>query len=64
MGKSNAKGTRKTAGKNIKETQKKKDPSDDCLSVWLFTNVDRDGKFAFDVGRDDFDSRLVLEKMM
>lgn len=32
--------------------------------VWLFSNIDRAGKFAFDVNREDFKHAEVLGKMI
>jgi 5S rRNA maturation endonuclease (ribonuclease M5) len=32
--------------------------------VWVFTDIDRSGKFAFDLSRDDFEHKEVLEKMI
>lgn len=39
-------------------------PSEQKNPIWLFTNLDRDGDFAFDVNRDDFDYCDFLEKMI
>lgn len=32
--------------------------------VWAFDRIDRDGEFAFDVKREDFDAKAVFEKMI
>ena len=32
--------------------------------VWMFDCIDRDGKFAFDVKREDFDAKQVLDKIV
>ena len=49
-----------TTGKNNREAKSRRDPSEDCFPVWIFTKVDVSGKFAFDVSRHDFDSKYVL----
>lgn len=38
--------------------------SDGKWPIWRFTNLDKDGEFAFDVNRTDFDSKDFLEKMI
>lgn len=38
--------------------------TDNELLVWSFDNIDRNGNFAFDVTRADFDHRLFVEKMI
>ena len=53
-----------TTGKNNREAKSRRDPSEDCFPVWIFTKVDVSGKFAFDVSRHDFDSRYVLGKII
>ena len=32
--------------------------------IWRFDKIDRDGKFAFDLSRNDFQHREVLQKLM
>lgn len=32
--------------------------------IWRFDLIDRDGKFAFDLSRNDFQHREVLQKLM
>ena len=61
---SQSKRARKTVGKSIKTTQKAKDPTEDCLPIWTFTDIDKSGKFAFDICRKDFDLKLVFSKMI
>jgi len=38
--------------------------TDNKRPVWIFTNVDMAGKFAFDIHRDDFQHLEVMEKMI
>ncbi len=38
--------------------------SDRERPVWLFTNLDREGQFAFDTNRPDFDHKDFIEKMI
>ena len=62
MGKN--KSTKKTVPVAKKQTVKSTYSSDNMKSVWLFDKLDRDGKFAFDVNRDDFEAKLFLDKMI
>jgi len=32
--------------------------------IWVFTNIDNDGAFAFNPSREDFDSQAVLTKII
>lgn len=56
--------TKKTKVKNIKTTVKPDIQSDDCFPVWVFSRIDRNGQFAFDIRRKDFDHYEVLDKMI
>lgn len=38
--------------------------TDHLRSVWVFTDIDKGGKFAFDVSRDDFHHKDVMEKLI
>ena len=37
---------------------------DSCKPAWMFDRIDRNGKFAFDVSRKDFDIHLVFDKLL
>lgn len=39
-------------------------PSDGKLVVWIFDNIDRAGKFAFDISRKDFKPYDIMEKLI
>lgn len=41
-----------------------KENADTVCPVFCFDMIDRDGMFAFDILRDDFNHKLVLEKMI
>lgn len=56
--------TKKADSSAQKQTVKEAYSSDNMKSVWLFDKLDRDGKYAFDIRRDDFDSNLFLDKMI
>lgn len=50
---------------NLTEDEKDSGYSTDGKKViWLFDMIDRSGKFAFDLNRDDFLHREVMEKMI
>ncbi len=50
---------------SLKHTVKEQGYSTDGKKViWLFDMIDRSGKFAFDLNRDDFLYREVMEKMI
>lgn len=38
--------------------------TDDSLCYWTFANIDRSGKFAFDINRKDFNSKFFLAKLI
>lgn len=38
--------------------------SDRKAPVWIFDKIDRSGDYAFDVSREDFNHKLVLEKII
>lgn len=38
--------------------------SENEFIVWTFRNIDRDGKFAFDTNRKDFDFKNFVDKML
>lgn len=58
--------------KNVKSTKIKSERkvvenavnSDTDCPIWIFTDIDRDGYFAFDVRRDDFNHYEVLDKLI
>ena len=59
----------KRAKKNDKQrdktTHSKPIKSSDTLKpIWMFDMIDKGGKFAFDVLRDDFNHKEVLDKMI
>lgn len=41
-----------------------KETTDNQCPIWIFSDIDRDGKFAFDVNRSDFEHRIILEKII
>lgn len=43
---------------------KKSDSAADKFPIWTFRNVDRDGKFAFNPNREDFDAEDFINKML
>lgn len=47
-----------------KTTVKQSYSSDTKKSVWLFDKIDRDGRFAFDINRNDFEHKHFLDKMI
>lgn len=56
---------RKKTTVSLKSTVKEQGYSTDGKKViWLFDMIDRSGKFAFDLNRDDFLHREVMEKMI
>ena len=61
--------TVKSLGKKSPKKQKplgKKsaDPSAGLCPVWIFTNIDNDGRFAFNPQRDDFDTSDFVTKLI
>lgn len=38
--------------------------SDKKKVIWCFDQIDRDGKFAFDLDRDDFQHKMFMEKLL
>lgn len=59
-----AKKTKKENNKREKRTVITPSSSDNTKVLWVFDNVDKDGDFSFDIDREDFNHKLVLEKMM
>ena len=56
---------------SFKKSQKSRSSSNKIIPssenefiVWTFRNIDRDGKFAFDTSRKDFDLKNFVEKMI
>lgn len=58
------KNTKKTEISSTKQTTKISYSSDNMNSVWLFDKLDRNGSYAFDIYRKDFDPVLFLDKMI
>ena len=54
--------TRKQAGRHT--TQQVASSTDNLNPIWVFDKIDRNGKFAFDVNRQDFDHKEILAKMI
>lgn len=52
------------AAKNKLILENKNKSNDATIIVWSFARVDRNGEFAFDINRDDFDVGEFLEKLM
>lgn len=50
--------------KNKKIITKTPNNSDTKYPIWLFTNIDKDGDFAFDTNRCDFQANDFIEKMI
>ena len=48
----------------IKAASKKDSGSENLKIIWLFDNVDKDGIFAFDINRPDFDHKEFLDKLL
>jgi len=56
---------KKTSFKKSRSSSNKIIPSSENeFIVWTFRNIDRDGKFAFDTSRKDFDLKNFVEKML
>ena len=43
---------------------KKSDSTENLKVVWLFDRIDKNGQFAFDVNREDFDHKNFLDKII
>lgn len=54
----------KRASKRKETINKKQDSDDNSVILWSFDKIDRNGAFAFDVSRKDFDSEDFLMKML
>lgn len=55
---------KKTTDKKEKSIVKISEGTDKEYPVWIFTNIDKAGKFAFDLKRTDFQHQEVLDKMI
>lgn len=64
MTKSMKKQTKKRQINTEKSTVKIQEGTDKEYPVWIFTNIDKAGKFAFDLKRTDFLYQEVLDKMI
>lgn len=51
-------------GNAAKTTVKNGVSYEDITPAWMFDKIDRNGKFAFDINRNDFEHREFLEKMI
>lgn len=47
-----------------KTTQKIRTSNDNQCIIWVFTKIDNDGPFKFSAKRDDFNSELILDKII
>ena len=56
--------SRKASQKYSKSTVKVAVSSETQKILWLFDRLDRDGKFAFDINRLDFDHKGFLDKLI
>ena len=56
--------TKKNNSLAVKTTIKNGVSYEGIKSAWVFDKIDRNGCFAFDINRDDFDYHEVLEKMI
>ncbi len=48
----------------VKSITKPVDPTNSMCPVWGFEMIDRDGKFAFDLTRDDLNPQFLLDKLI
>ena len=56
--------TSKTFDKQQKRTVMNIITYDDAVPAWMFDKIDRGGDFRFDINRDDFDSKELINKMI
>ena len=59
-----AKTTRKDKKLNKKRTIKRPIASNNEKIIWTFEDVDKDGKFAFNVNREDFNHKEIVDKLL
>ena len=64
MSKQGKKIIRENTFHNEKKIIRDKHSTDNEKIVWMFDMIDRNGKFAFDVCRDDFNHQCVLSKLI
>lgn len=64
MAKKTNKQVKKTESKKNKSTVRIYEGTDKEFPVWIFTDIDKSGKFAFDLNRPDFRHQEVLDKMI
>lgn len=62
MGRS--KQTKKSRSNPEKKTVKNEVSYDEIIPAWMFDKIDRNGKFAFDIERPDFNHHEFLDKMI
>ena len=48
----------------VKSITKPVDPTNSMCPVWGFEMIDRDGKFAFDLTRNDLNPKFLLDKLI
>lgn len=53
-----------SANKSKKKIVEESGSTDKECPVWVFTEIDKAGEFAFDLNRDEFRHQEVLEKMI
>lgn len=56
--------TVKIIGKDTKTTVRINSSTENMLVEWVFDNVDKSGKFAFNIHRADFDHKIILERLL
>lgn len=56
--------TKRPHEKSEKTTVKNKISYENVTPAWMFDKIDRNGKFAFDINRADFEHREFLDKMI
>ena len=64
MTSSTEKQTVRMSGSSEKQTVRRMGSSENELSIWRFDRIDRNGKFAFDIGRSDFQHKEFLDKLI
>lgn len=61
---SREKKTKKNKSPIEKKTVREEVSCEGKVPAWMFDKIDKSGKFAFDISRQDFDHRKFLDKMV
>ena len=56
--------TVRMSGRSEKQTVRLMGSSENELSIWRFDKIDRNGKFAFDIRRKDFQHKEFMDKLI